>query len=132
MTTSPPTPPTDLDLHRLAERFLDALLDSADVNRIGVARWWERAKTALETAAASSTTFRQAAAKAGRKMEVDTFTAGSSAAIAELATVLDSPDVFARWRTLATRDALVITAMVRDQRAARRRATHNPQEGTAA
>jgi len=119
-TTSAPTPPTDLDLHRAAERFLYALLDSADVNRIGVARWWERAKTALETAAASSTSWRQCVARAGKKMEVDAFSASSSATIADLSTILDDPQVFARWRTLATRDALTITALVRHQRTARR------------
>lgn len=120
MTTSPPIPPTDLELHRFAERFLDALLDSADVRTIGVARWWERAKTGLETAAASSTSWRQCVAKAGRKMQIDTYTASSAATIAALAEDLDDPAAFSRWRTLATRDALTITAMVRHQRTARR------------
>jgi hypothetical protein len=99
---------------------MDSLLNSADVNRIGVARWWERAKTALETAAAASTSFRQCASKAGKKMEVDVYTAESSATIARLAEALDNPDTFNRWRTLATRDALTITAMVRTQRTNRR------------
>ena len=119
-TTSTPTPPTDLELHQAAERFLDALLDSADVNRIGVARWWERAKTAIETAAAASTSWRQCVAKAGKKMEIDAFSANSSATIADLSTVLDDPASFARWRTLATRDALTVTALARHQRTARR------------
>lgn len=126
MTTSPPTQPSDLDLHQAAERFLDALLASADIKRIGVARWWERAKTALETGAAASTSWRQCVAKAGRKMEIETFSEESSATIAALADVLDDPDVFARWRSLAVRDALTITAMVRHQRAGRRRASPAP------
>lgn len=120
MTTSPPTPPTDLELHQMAERFLNAVLDSADTNRIGPARWWERAKTALETAAAASTSWRECVSKAGKKMEFDVYTEGSSATIAELAEALDDPAVFTRWRTLAARDALTITAMVRTQRKTRR------------
>lgn len=122
MTTSPPTPPSDLDLHRLAEQFMDALLDSADVRRIGVARWWERAKTALETGAAASTSWRECVARAGKKMEIETYSGPSSEAITGIAGVLDDPDVFARWRTIATRDALTITAMVRHARTTRRAA----------
>jgi hypothetical protein len=124
MTTPPPTPPPDPVLYKLAEQFLAALLDSADVKQVGVARWWERAKTALETAAASSTSFRQCVARAGKKMEIDTMRESSSTTIAQLAAQLDAPATFARWRTLATRDALTITAMVRAERAARR-----PREG---
>lgn len=130
MTTSPPTPLTDAQLHTLAEDLLDALLDSADTTRVGPARWWERAKTALETAAASSTTFREAAARAGRKMEVTAFRESSSSTIADLAQILDDPTTFGRWRTLATRDALVITAMVRARR--RRRTTRTPEQGACA
>lgn len=127
MTTSPPTPPPDTALYELAERFLAALLASADVSKIGPARWWERAKTALETAAASSTTFRQCVAKAGKKLEIETLREASSTSIAALAAQLDDPAVFARWRTLATRDALTITAMVRADRAARRNREGAPE-----
>jgi hypothetical protein len=125
VTTSPPTPPDDEQLHQLAEQFLHALLNSADVNRIGVARWWERAKTALETGAAASTSFRQCAARAGKKMEIDVYSEQSADTIAQLATVLNTPETFTRWRTLATRDALTTTAMVRSQRAATRRSKLN-------
>lgn len=120
--------PTDLDLHRHAEQFLDALLDSASVSRIGVSRWWERAKTALETSAAASTSWRQCVAKAGKKMEIDVYTASSAATLAALATILDNPAMFARWRTLTTRDALTITAMVRNDRTTRKRTTPTPAE----
>lgn len=120
MTTSPPTPPPDTALYELAEEFLAAMLDSASVQQIGVARWWERAKTALETSAASSTTFRQCVARAGKKLEIETLRETSATTIAALAAQLDDPATFARWRTLATRDALTITAMVRADRAARR------------
>lgn len=125
MTISPPILPTDLELHQLAERFLDALLDSADITRIGVARWWDRANTALETAAASSTSWRQCVAKAGKKMEITTYSQLAAATIAELATILDDPRVFPRWRQIITRDALTVTAMVRNARTTRRK----PREG---
>src|SRR5690606_34510712 len=118
--TSPPPTLSDLELSQLAERFLNALLDSADVNRIGPARWWERAMNALRTAAASSTMWRQCVAKAGKKLEIETFSKPASATIAELAAVLDDQETFARWRRIASRDALTITAMVRHQRTTRR------------
>jgi hypothetical protein len=130
MTTASPTPPTDLQLHAHAEQFLHALLDSASVQQIGVARWWERAKTALETAAASSTSWRQCVARAGQKLQVNTFTASASATVATLAEVLDDETAFARWRTLATRDALTITAMVRHQRTLQRTATTTTTDST--
>jgi hypothetical protein len=127
MTTLSPIPPTtDLQLHEAAQRFLNALLDSADVRQVGVARWWERAKTALETAAASSTSWRQCVSRAGNKLQIDVFTAGSAAIIAELAQHLDDESIFVRWRALATRDALTITAMVRHQRSTQRAATTAP------
>lgn len=120
MTTSPPTPPTDEELHKLAQDFLDALLDSADTTRVGVARWWDRAKTALETGAASSRTFQEALARAGRKLEIDALRESSSLTMSDLAQTLNDPQTFSRWRTLATRDALAITAMVRASRKRRR------------
>lgn len=120
MTTSVATPPTDLELYRAAERFLDALLSSADVDKIGVGRWWDRAKTALETGAATSTSFRQCVAKAGRKLQIDTLNGDAAATVAHLALLLDEHTTFARWRTLCARDALTIAAAVRDQRVNRR------------
>jgi hypothetical protein len=117
--TSAPTPPTDLELYLAAERFLDALLSSANVDRIGVTRWWDRAKTALETGAATSTSWRQCVAKAARKLQIDMLNEQASATVVELSTQLDDPAVFARFRTLCTRDALTIAAHVRDRRLSR-------------
>lgn len=128
-TQSPPAELTDLDLYTMAEDFLDALLSAADVDTIGRNRWWERAKTALETAAASSDSWRSCAARAARKLQIEAPDERLSTATAKLAKHLDDPDVYARWAELAERDALVITAMVRDRRAtrnAKRKTTTEP------
>lgn len=114
---------SDLHMHQLAERFLDALLDSADSRAIGPARWWERAVSALETSAAASTSFRQASARAARRLQIATFTPATAAVVGDLAEVLDDPALFARWRTVARRDAVTIAAMVRNTRTARKNKT---------
>lgn len=127
MTTSAPTQPPpeageldDLALYGMAEDFLDALLSAADVDTIGATNWWERAKTALETAAAASDSWRQCAAKAAQKLQIDAPDERLSHTVARLAGVLDNPAAYRRWARLAERDALSITAMVRERRTARR------------
>lgn len=125
MTTSVTTPPTDelddLALYGIAEDFLDALLDSADVDRIGKTNWWERARTALEISAGSSDTWHQCVARAARRMQIESPSEALSDTTARLATHLNDPAVFRRWARLAERDALAITALVRERRTSRRK-----------
>lgn len=104
----------------MAEDFLDALLSAADVDAVGMTRWWERAKTALETAAAASDCWRQCAAKAAKKLQVEAPDERLSKTVAALAKHLDDPNIYQRWAQLAERDALSITALVRERRTARR------------
>lgn len=120
MSTATPTRPTDRELYEAAEQLLDALLSSASVDKIGRTRWWDRAKTALETGAASSTNFYQAAAKTAAKLQIDTLNEHAAGTVVQLKDMLHDPATFARWRTLCMRDALVIAANVRIHRVHRR------------
>lgn len=141
MTTSAPTQPPpeageldDLAMYGMAEDFLDALLSAADVDTIGAIHWWERAKTALETAAAASDSWRQCAAKAAQKLQIEAPDERLSHTVATLAAALDNTTTYRRWARLAERDALSITAMVRERRTARRRTAkpQNPKKETPA
>lgn len=121
MSTAPATPPPDpTELIDLAVRFQDALLSSADVEVIGRTAWWDRARTAIETAAASATRFSEAVATAAKKLQITgALDARTSAEIAALAAVLDDPATFAAWRELAQADAVYVTALTRVQRTTR-------------
>lgn len=125
-TTPAPTPPADDQLYAWAEQFLDALLTSADVDVIGAIRWWDRAKAALETAAQSSTTWPQCVAKAAKKLQVDVLGEHASTIVADLGRHLGAPATFAAWRQVAARDAVYITALVRETRTARRTTKKKP------
>lgn len=125
--TTPSDIPSDLQLHQMSERFLDAMLSSADPDTVGPARWWDRAVSALETGAAGSTSFRQTVARAGKRLQITAFNPATAVAVAELAETLDDPRVFARWRQLVKRDATVIAGMVRNQRQQRHQQKGTPQ-----
>lgn len=119
MSTPTVSPPKDLI--SLATRFQSALLDSANVDIIGRAHWWDRAKTALETAASSGTAFSEVVSTAARKLQItEAFSARTAEEIAKLTTELADPEVFAEWRELAQSDAVYVTAITRVQRTARK------------
>lgn len=104
----------------IAAVFLDAVLSSADVSVIGVASWWDRARTALETGCAVGDGVRQVAARVAKKLQVATFTGPSSRTVTTVAGLLTDPGDFARWRHVAARDAIYVTAVVRLMRDGRR------------
>lgn len=126
MTSSVSTPPVevgeldDIELYRMAEDFLDALLSAADVDTIGMSRWWDRAKAALETAAGSSDNWGQCVARAARKLQIEAPDERLSQAVTGLTAVLANQAVYRRWARLAERDALYIAALVRERRSQRR------------
>jgi hypothetical protein len=121
MTTATPTRPTDLELHRVAETFLLAMMSSANVDRIGVARWWDRARTSLETGAACSTSWREMVSKVGRKLLIDSLNEDAAITVAGFNTMLDDPATFARFREICARNALTFPAKVRQQKVADRK-----------
>src|SRR5690606_2368569 len=53
-----------------AVRFQSAMLDSANLDVIGLADWWERAQTALETGAATGTRFSEVVSATARKLQI--------------------------------------------------------------
>lgn len=109
------------DLIDTATRFLHALLDAADTDTIGVANWWDRAKTALETGAATGTTYAEVVSTAARKLQITwALPEAPSKSITEIGKTLADPDTFAAWRELCQRDAVYITAITRVQRTERR------------
>lgn len=120
-TTQPSAPTADpMALDDLAVRFLDTMLTSADVDTIGRMYWWDRARTALETAAATGTRFSEVVSACARKLQITgALGATTSAEIARLTRHLDDPAVFAAWRDLAQSDAVYITALTRIRRTER-------------
>lgn len=99
-----------------ATTFLSAILDSADAEKIGPKRWWDRARTALETGTATAS-FSEATAKTAAKLEIDgALSAKSSRTVEQLAKLLADPAVFEAWAELCRRDAVYITALTRVQR----------------
>lgn len=121
---STPVPAPDLDRIGLAVRFLDAMLSSADVETIGRTAWWDRARTALETGAATGTRFSEVVSATARKLQITgALSAPTSQEIGRLALDLDQPEAFAAWRELAQSDAVYITALVRITRTQRKEST---------
>lgn len=106
----------DIDLPELAVRFLDALLDSASVDLIGVANWWLRATSALRVAA-SAQSYGHAVSAAAGKLQIDVLSAGSSKALAGLEASI-APE-FGQWCAVADREAEYVVALARLARSSR-------------
>src|SRR5690606_4428385 len=106
-----------------AVRFQSAMLDSANMDLIGLAAWWDRAQTALETGAATGTRFSEVVSATARKLQITwALSKETSAEIGRLTTELSDPAAFAEWRELCQRDAVYVTALTRIHRQARRKA----------
>lgn len=121
MSTENGSPP--VDLISLAVRFLNAMLDSADVEVIGTANWWDRARTALETGAATGTAFSEVVSKTADKLQITgAFSASTSEEINQLTAELADPNVFDAWRAWCQDNAVYATAITRVHRQARRKA----------
>lgn len=104
-----------------AVRFQSAMLDSADVEVISTANWWDRAQTALETGAATGTRFSEVVSATARKLQITwALSKETSEEIGRLTTELSDPAAFAEWRELCQRDAVYITGITRIYRKQRR------------
>lgn len=108
---------TEPQLAELAVRFTDALLDSADTDVIGVAHWWDRATSALTSAATSAGWYGQLVSKASEKLQIHELKERSATTLAALETEI--APVFAEWCELAARDTVYLIALTRVRRAAR-------------
>lgn len=114
MTTPQPDQPDMMDL---TVDWLDAVLSSASTDVVGVANWWDRARTAVETAAAGAEHYPHACAIAARKLQIDTYSSESSEKLTALAEAITPR--FEEWRQLCTRDAIYAVALLRVRRSTR-------------
>lgn len=127
MSTSTATLRLDLNSLPLslqqAVRFQSAMLDSANLDVIGLAAWWDRAQTALETGAATGTRFSEVVSATARKLQITWALSRETAEeVTRLTEELSDPAAFAEWRELCQRYAVYVTALTRIHRQARRRA----------
>lgn len=110
------------DLTDTTVRLMNALLDSASTDVIGVSNWWARAKTALETAAAGAENAAHAVTIASRKLQIDTLTKDATATITEVGPIIDAH--FSEWTAIVARESVYIVALTRvsrDERRAKRK-----------
>lgn len=115
-------PLTDSELIDLSIRFVLAMLRSADTDVIGPKRWWERAKTSLETSASQAESWPQMVSKAGAKLQILAPLAVTAKEISSIGSKLSDEITFERFRHLCQRDALYIVAMARANKEAARNA----------
>lgn len=106
--------------------LLNALLDSADVQTIGVANWWPRAATALETAAAGGESAAHAVTIAARKLQIETLTRDASETVARVAPLIDAD--YPGWSETVAREAVYIVALARVSREERKTAAKAARE----
>lgn len=108
--------PTDIDL---AVDLLDAVLSCADVDLIGKSHWWDRARTALETAA-TGTDYPEIVAKICQKLQItQALSEQSSATVAAIGEHL-TDDRLPAWRERCQRDAVYLVALTRIKRTDKR------------
>ena len=108
---------TSPDLSLATVDWLSALLDSADTDVIGVANWWPRATSALQTAATAAT-YGQAVTTACRKLQIDVLSPRSAQALTAAEAVVGA-DLEA-WRRIVEAEAVYIVALTRIARTSRR------------
>lgn len=108
---------TPTDLRDATVTWLSSLLDSASTDVIGVANWWDRATSALTTAA-TAPTYGSAVTTGARKLQIDTLTAESSRTLADLETTI-APHLD-EWCEIVHTEAPYLVALVRIHRQTRR------------
>ncbi|WP_280503006.1 hypothetical protein [Nocardia farcinica] len=112
---------TTMDLVDVSIDLLSALLDSASTDVIGVANWWHRAQTALETGAAGGENAGHAITIAARKLQIDTLSEKSAKTVARVAPILDTH--WADWVETIARESVYIVALTRVTRSEKKAAT---------
>lgn len=114
------TTPEQLDTATIDLIF--ALRDSlTDAGPSRLDFWGGRASTAIETAAAGSTTAGQAITTAARKLQIDTLTASASKQAKAAAEIID--DDYEAWAAHVARNIVYIVALANTQRDARKKPT---------
>jgi hypothetical protein len=115
MSTPAPTRPDIGRLDQMAVRLLDAILDSASVDLIGVSNWWDRARTALETGAAAAVDYPTLISAMARKLQISyALSPATSKTVAAVgAELADNPGLLPALRDHCRRNAVYIVALVR-------------------
>ncbi|WP_166345056.1 hypothetical protein [Phytoactinopolyspora limicola] len=101
------------DLRDATVEWLSAILDSAYVDVIGKAHWWDRATSALLTAA-TATTYGEACSTAARKLQVGVLRADSSATLTRLDATIGPR--LTEWCEIVTTEAPYLVALTRIHR----------------
>lgn len=126
----PPTPPDTRRLDALGVRLLNAMLDAADPDVIGVKHWWNRAQTALETGAAAAVDFPAMVSTMARKLTINQALPPRTAAeVGRLREELDEPGLMAAFRDHCRSNAVFVTALTRIDRDTRRETRKTAREG---
>jgi len=90
-----------------------AMMRSASTDRINPKKWWTRAKSALETAAAKASDLSEMVSEMGRKLEIEVTTQATASSICSLtARVTD----FEGFRRLCETQALYVVAIAQGER----------------
>ncbi len=115
MSTPAPTRPDTARLDDLAVQLLNAVLDSADVDTIGMTNWWGRARSALEVGAAGAVDWPSMVSAACKRMQIGgALRPESAATVAELGMlVAKDPAILPALRDHCRRNAIYITALAR-------------------
>lgn len=109
-------------LDDLAVRLINAVLDSASVDTIGVAHWWDRARSALEVGAASATDWPSMVSAICRRLQVDGALSPQSAeTVTQLGAELTAtPGLLERLADHCDRNAVYVVALARMARKTQR------------
>ncbi|GAA3878415.1 hypothetical protein GCM10022243_48900 [Saccharothrix violaceirubra] len=115
--TTPTPPPSPDELIQATVAWLNALLDSASADVLGVAHYWDRAQSALITAATADTVG-EAVTTAARKLQIETTQARTDTALLEACAVIAAD--YPAWQARVEREAVYLVALARVARTARK------------
>ncbi|WP_239382604.1 MULTISPECIES: hypothetical protein [unclassified Frankia] len=136
MSTPAPIRPDTARLDDLSVRLLSAMLDSASVDVIGVASWWDRARTALETGAAAAVDYPSMVSAIARKLQITgALYPDAARTVSEIGAELNAnPGLLPALRGHCRRNAVYVVALARiqrEKRKAEKKAAHTPAAPTA-
>jgi hypothetical protein len=115
---------------RVAIDIVRAMMRSVDRSKIRPLDWWPRAKSALETAAASSDSYSSLISTMGRKLQIDCTAPWTGELIGALAHEVGAD--FEPFRAYVEREALYIVAICQAESKLRKADWEAAQEGMAA
>lgn len=103
---------TDEKMHLAGKALVQTMMRSASIDKIRPLDWWTRARSALEGAARSSSSFSGLVSAMARKLQIDAAGPETSTDLAFLADEVPAAD-FPAFRRFCEREALYIVAMAR-------------------